>query len=278
MNQVFKRSLIFSVTFGLIVSVMFMPVSVVNAERGSGRTGSSDSSDDNVVAQTSTSNTDSSNKSGFCNGLSKRAEQINKNVADKVAKMESAQTKRDQEIAANQSKWDSEIKSARDEADAQRKENFTKLEAKATTDEQKSAVLAYEKSVTEAVSARRANFDAARASFRSSIEADIMAHQTDVKTQIATMKSSVASAIATAQAECSSNPSNSSSIRQKLIASLKEARMTFKDQRKNDTKVSDDIGKIQETKKTAFEDAKKTFKSTTSEARETLKTALEKKN
>jgi hypothetical protein len=278
MNRIYKSGL----TLGLALSfsafaVLVMPFSVALAERGPSSGGSQTSSDDKMVAETSTTD---SNKtaSGFCNGLNARVEQINKNLADKIAKLESAQTKRDQELSSNQAKWDSEIKSARDKADAQRKENFAKMEAKATTDDQKTAVANYEKSVLEAVATRRASFDAARASFRASIEADIDAHQTDVKSQILAMKTAVASAISTAQAECVANPANGPAIRQKLMDALKTARLNFKNERKNDAKVSDDINKIQDTKKTAFEDAKKTFSQSTSSARDTLKSALEKKN
>ena len=217
--------------------------------------------------------TGASTESAFCKNITTATAKITTSLSDAAKKRIDAEAARNQKIADNRTKWDQELATNRAKWDAQRQENFAKLEAKATTDAQKVAVTTYEKAITDAIATRRTANDAARSAYRKGVDDAIAARRTTVSAQVATFQSAVASAIAAAESTCASDP-KSTTAKDTLKTSLKDAHTAFQADRANDEKVSTTVADLAKTRDGAIKANDAAFATATAAARDALKAAF----
>ncbi len=212
--------------------------------------------------------------SPFCTNIVSNVGKINSSLNAAKLKVDEARTERVATQTANRAKWDQELAANRAKWDQQRQENFTKLEAKATTDAQKTAVQTYKKAITDAISTRRATNDKARADFRSAVDSLISGQNSTVNAQSVILTTTISTAISTAQAACYATPAEGATIRTTLQAGIKTAKETFNNARKSDSNLGDQIQKLAETRNTTIKANDSAFEAAAKAARDTLKAAF----
>jgi hypothetical protein len=212
--------------------------------------------------------------SPFCTNIVTNVGKLTTSLNAAKVKVDSARTDRVSQQTANRTKWDQELAANRTKSDQQRKDNFTKLEAKATTDAQKTAVKNYESTITDAIAKRRDANDAARATFRSGVDSAISSQNSTINAQSVLLSTAISTAISTAQAACYATPANGPAIRETLQASIKTAKDTFNTARKSDGTIGDQIQKLTEIRNTAIKANDSAFEAAAKTARDTLKAAF----
>src|SRR5579862_2122526 len=175
----------------------------------------------------------SENSTTFCANLSSKISDVNNSISKQQANITAARAKRTQYLNTDWSKVDSKLADERGGWAKWRQQQFTTLEAKATTDAQKTAVQTYVTTLTTAISTRESANDAARTTYRNALLAAVKAQNATVDSQISALTSAVSTAEATAQSSCATSPNNTS-IRTTFIAAMKSARQTFTSARKAD--------------------------------------------
>lgn len=221
-----------------------------------------------------TTTADTTKTSPFCTNLSTDISNINSRMTSLESKVSQAWTQQDQKLMAEAQTVDQKVAADRQAADTQRQADFTKLEAKATTGSEQQAVQTYETTVNNAVSTRRAAYDAARQTFRSGLAADVTSRHSTVTDQSDTFQVSVNAAISTAQASCASDPSGGAAARTAFVASLKSAREAFEGDRSGDQKVKQQAQQLAATRDATFRSADQAFKASMQTARQTLDKAF----
>lgn len=210
----------------------------------------------------------------FCNGITNQASAVTGRVSGLNDKVTQAWSQQDQKLAAQFQKVDQEVAADRQKADSETQADFSKLEAKATTDAEKQAVKAYETAVLNAISTRRADYDAARQVFRTGVQNAISTRRSTVSSQITDFQNAINSAFTTAEASCSSGSADGTTIHQALQSSLKTARETYQDDRKTDGTVGSQVKQLVIARQAAFKAADTAFQDSLTSARTTLKQAF----
>jgi hypothetical protein len=210
----------------------------------------------------------------FCTGLTTKASNITNNINDLEGKVRTAWTNQNTRLTTLASNVDQRVTTARHTADANWQIAFSKLEAKATTDSEKSAVHTYETSVNQAISTRRSAYDTARTTFRNGVKDTITTRLTTLSDQANTYADTANTALNTAETACTNNTGTPSVIHTTLISSLRTARQTFVSERKDDTKVGQTVRQLAATRNAAFKAADEAFKTSLQQANTTLKAAF----
>lgn len=229
-----------------------------------------------VAAISSTGTAKSSATSPFCTNLSTRATTATSKISDLRGKLATAWSNQDSSLSSKYASVDQNVAQVRTQADTERTSNFGKLEAKATTDAQKQAVQTYETAVKNAVTIRRAAYDAARQTFRDGVKSAIDSRRSTITSQTDAFSSAVQSALSSAEASCNTDSSVSAgqTARTTLVASLKTARETFQADRKNDATVGSQATQLAATRDAAFKAADQTFQASMTTARTALQKAF----
>jgi len=217
---------------------------------------------------------DTTNTNGaFCTGLASKANAITSKLNGLNSKVGDAWKNQDTKLSSLASETDQKIASSRTAADTKRDNAFKQLEAKATTDSEKTAVQTYEASVNQAVTTRRNAYDAARSAFRDGVKNAILSRRSTMSSQATTFMDATTSAFATAESSCSAG-TDSTTVRQTLISSLHSARQTFVSDRQSDSKVGDTVKQLAATRNAAFKAADQAFQTSLQNAAATLKAAF----
>ena len=168
-----------------------------------------------------------------------------------------------------------EIQTKRDEAKTNFEKLITNLQAKATTDAEKTAVDVFKTSVANALTTRKTAVDAAVNTYQDALDALIGNREDVIKTAAATFKSAVTSAIATAKADCTAG-TDPATVRTTFMASLKSANEAFRSavQVKVQGQNNQQIEALAKTRNDAIKAANNAFKQSLKQARDTLKTAF----
>ncbi|OVE78974.1 hypothetical protein BVY00_01580 [bacterium G20] len=217
-------------------------------------------------------------ESPFCTNLPNTISKVSTDISNLKSKMTAERSKLDQQIAAGRAKWDQEIKNSRAKWDQERQGYFLKLEAKATTDAQKSAVKTYEAAITAAVNIRRTANDAARTTYYAGVDSAISNQRATVDGQVATFTGSVNSAESTAQSSCAATPSSGPDIRTTFQAAMKSARESYTAARKSDGNIKDQVKQLAQTRDASFKSNDATFDASSKAARDALKAAFKSTN
>lgn len=176
-------------------------------------------------------------------------------------------------ITKDRAEADNKIKTSRQGWDTKWKGMFAKLEAKATTDEQKTAVQTFETAIKDAVTTRRAAFDANRVTFRTGVDTAIANHKSAVSGAVTTLKSEYAAAVAKAQANCASGTAYKD-VANQLKADLAAARDKFKSSKVGTENVGQQVKRLADARNQADKAATKTFNDTVKAATTALKQAF----
>ncbi len=241
----------------LLALILLMPLSTLALDGGRTESGSNSSS-------------------AFCTNFSTESTKVSSKLIEQANKLASAWNKQNEGFTTKTQNNDQKVTEVRSKSDTARTKNFTTLESKASNDAQTQAVKSYEAAVKSAISARRASYDAAKATFRSAVQGVIDAKQGSVSTQLASFTDAVNTAISTAQASCTATPTNGSAIRDTFKASLKSAKSTFLSRRSSDATVGSQVKQLVVTRNAAFKAADKAFQAAMSAARDSLKAAFTK--
>ena len=215
-----------------------------------------------------------SKTSPFCTNLINETSNVTSKLNNLISNANQSWSNNDQRWNTLWQKVDTTVASDRSKADTERSQEFVKLQARAKTSTQKTAVQTYSASVINAVTVRRAAYDAARHTFREGVLATINTRKETVTSQFSSFQGSVNSAIQTAQSSCSSTPNDGSAIRTTLQTSLKAARETFQSDRKSDTTTNSQIHELAITRNAAFKAADQTFQNSITSARQSLEKAF----
>ena len=213
-------------------------------------------------------------KNTFCSNIGSNLSKISQSVDTARAKAKTAREDQQKTVADNRAKLSQELAAKRQEWDTKRQENFDALAQKATTDAQKTAVTAYQKTISDAVTKRRAANDAARQTFQTAVSNLIASQKSTADAQATIFASSVSTAITSAQAACLANPTDITNIKNTLQASLKSARETFNNARKADASIGEQVKQLAQTRIETVKANDAEFLATTKAARETLKAAF----
>lgn len=210
----------------------------------------------------------------FCTNLSTTTVTINSKISDLNSKLTAAQSNRTTQLSTNRAKWDAAIVANRAKWDANRQTEYTELQAKATTDAEKSAVNTYITSLQTAIQSHRGANNAARATFRSGEDNLISQHQKIVNDQVSVFTANVDGAETTANTSCQTAKPANETIRASFVGSLKTARETYRSDRTSDSAVSAQIKQLASARTAAIQNNDATFKSAADQARTALKAAF----
>lgn len=168
---------------------------------------------------------------------------------------------------------DAKLAQLRTQWNANRDAQFTALEAKATTDAQKAAVKTFEATVKEAISAREAAVDGAKATFRAGVEKLIDQNGQGKTDNREAFQAAVKTAFDQAQASCDKG-TDPATVRTQLRAALEKAKSNFQSGKQTVPKVGTDIQALIDARNKTMNDAMTAFRQTMEQARTALKTAF----
>ena len=109
----------------------------------------------------------------------------------------------------------------------QKSERFDKLMTKATTDTQKAAVTAYQKAITDAMTARKTAIDAALKIYNDGAASSITAHNSAMLTATNAFKAATAGAMSKATTDCALAGADGKAIKTAFNTSMKAAKVAL---------------------------------------------------
>lgn len=225
-----------------------------------------------LFAQSPTPATTPSEK-GFCNVVVQHGAQIDQRLTQRKDRVTQRRTERKDRIAERHTLRDQKRQDTRAKADARWLELSTKLQEKATTDEQKQAVVQFKLDVQSAVDTRRVAVDGAVSGFRASMDKAIADYKAVIDLAVADFKASVKAATDQAKADCAAGVA-SKTVRSTFQNSLKAAREEWKRDRESATKLRTSVEPVIAARKAAIQKAHQDFKTAMTAARAKLKQAF----
>lgn len=236
----------------IILSILFVPIGALAEDNTSG----TNTTGDNTTGSNAT------NKQGlFCQNVDKWTSTIETRLADREAKVVAKVKERDTNVANRRAERDANLENKRDGWDTNRAERYANLEAKATTEEQKQAVMDFEDTIDTAVAVRRAAIDGAITTFRGEVNKLVAARRQAVSAAVNTFKSAVAAAGTKAKEDCS-NSVAAATVRQNYRAALKAARDKFQADKQAIDKIGTQMQALAQTRNAAVKQAVDSFVST----------------
>ena len=229
-----------------------------------------------IESENSGESSGSGSSSSFCSKFSVESAKITTKMTEKATKLTTAWNKQNEVFTSKSIANDQKVNEARVKSDAARTKNILALESKASNEAQTQAVKSYEAAVKSAISARRASYDAAKATFRSAVQSAVETKQGSVIKQYESFTAAVNTAIGTAQASCTATPTNSSAIRDTFKASMKSAKSTYLKSRSSDGTIGSQVKQLVVTRNSAFKAADTAFQAAMSTAKDSLKVAFTK--
>ena len=194
--------------------------------------------------------------------LTQRETQLNEKIVEIGNKYAEKNQQRETILGQRREKWDEN-----------RQEQFAKLQEKAQTDSQKQAVIAFVKTITQAVKDRRAAFDKAISDFQKGLQAINKSRVGTLSKAVTDYKSSVKEAFDKADQSCESGIAIKT-IRNNLREDLQGVRSQYQADIKKFQGNGAEIQKLVEAKKEAMNKAKDEFKVTLDQALAILKAAM----
>lgn len=210
-------------------------------------------------------------RNSFCDRLEETFSRTDKRITDRELRLKDKHSQISDRIDERREERDDKLKARRDKWDTNRSEHFTKLEEKATTDEQKQAVVAFTKIISSAVSARRRVIKNAIEEFRSGLNGLKLSRKSSVNNATIAYGEEIRTAFEKAKTYCETNPGTA---RKNLQDDLKQARDNFGNNRREIDRSKDQIEELIASKKETIKKAVDDFKITLQEALVDLKSAF----
>ena len=176
-----------------------------------------------------TAPTTTPNPADFCTKLPMIASVVSQALTIRTTGLQADRQTAAAKLAAGRVQIDQGTAAARAEWDNQKQQQFSLLAAKATTSAQHQAVTAYIVAVGNAVSARRAAADQAKATYRSGVDAVEAGRASEIYADVASFLASVQTAENAAQASCDSG-APSAATKADFVTAMAAARTSYADQ------------------------------------------------
>lgn len=210
----------------------------------------------------------------FCARITEHTTKFDQKMGEREATLKEKRDERATNWEARWKKHDEELAAHRAQWDANRAEQFAKKEARATTDAEKQAVMAFKTAMTTAISARRAAVDSAIKTFREGFQKVMAARKDAINAAVQSFKTAEKAAFDKAKADCAAGIAPKT-IRDTLHASLKTARDKFAQDRRAIDKLQSSLDPLIAARKTAIQKAISDFKTAAEKARTDLKKVLD---
>ncbi len=209
----------------------------------------------------------------FCSNLPSLTSQ----VTDKLTNAENNITARQQQHLTDlknlQQDRAQKLSDLRAQETADRETIYAKLEAKATTDAEKTAVTAFESSVNSAAGTRTAAVDAATQAYWNSLDSIMTARQGQVQTAAKNFGTAVQQALSSASGQCAAGTA-SATVRQQFTSAIQTARDQFQTARQGIDKSGQQLKTAVQTRNSSVQQAVDAFQSSLKSAEATLKAAF----
>jgi len=209
-------------------------------------------------------------KPSLCSKLTDFVSKFEQKVIGHESKLETKRTDILNRITAKRDERNTKLAGNRTKWDDNRNEHYAKLEERAQTDVQKQAVDTFKVAIEAAVAKRRAAVDAAIQSSRQQTDLLIASRKSSVDGAVNAFKAAVDAAIKIAELDCAGS-TDSKTVRQTLISSLKAAQEKFKTDRQAIDKLGPIISQMTTTRNQAIQKAFDDFKAELEAAKTALK-------
>lgn len=213
-------------------------------------------------------------KNAFCSRIDQIITPIEQRMADRGAKLQAKWQEIDANLTKRVANRNTRLLDNRNIHDDNREAQYAKLEAKATTDAQKQAIVSFKAVVESAVVTRKAAVDSAISALQQSVDQSIDARRAAITTAKNEFTSAKSAAIEKAKADCAEGVAPQT-IRETFRTSMESAQDKFKSDYKAIEKLKGSFESVRDTRKQAVEKAITDFKVTMEKARIDLKTAFQ---
>jgi len=207
----------------------------------------------------------------ICDNLEKWVVKTDQVLTDRETKIDEKQTERLEKLNEKRDNRDQKLEQFRTFWEEQWDKHFTALEEKASTSEQKQALVDFKEAVKDALASRQAAVDSAINQFRTDLDKLIADRKTAIETARNAYLNAYNAAVQTAKDSCT-NGSDPAQIKETLKAALKAARDKFNSDRQAIEKM--DVKKLVEARQQAFKEAFDYFKKVMEEERAKLQVAF----
>jgi hypothetical protein len=207
----------------------------------------------------------------ICDNLEKWVVKIDQVLTEREMKIEEKQTERLEKLDEKRENRDTKLEQHREQWEEKWEEHFGILEEKASTSEQKQALVDFKEAVEEARASRQAAVDAAISQFRIDLDKLIADRKTAIEAAKTAYINAYNAAIQNAKQACIDG-GDPSQIKETLRTALKAAKDKFNSDRQVIEKL--DLKSLVEARQRAFREALEYFKKAMEEARTELKTAF----
>lgn len=206
----------------------------------------------------------------FCQKLTALENRLNGKSSQNKEKVQAKIQERIKKWEDNVAQRDAKKEQVRIQAEENLEKHFSALEAKAQTEEQKTAVTNFENEIKAAVATRQEAFDKAVKEFRLAVKNMQTQRQTTTQQEMSTFISNQSAAFSKAQTDCQ-NGVDSETVKADLKTSLASSKSQFQAARKNVQENRTQMQNLIQTRNQAITQARTTFRNTVEAAGKKLK-------
>ncbi|MDP2934818.1 MAG: hypothetical protein Q8N59_03580 [bacterium] len=211
-------------------------------------------------------------KASICDNLEQWVVKIDQALTEHEMAIGEKQTERLEKLNEKRENRDTKLEQYRGTWEEKWGEHFAMLEEKASTSEQKQALVEFKETAKEALASRQAVVDNAISQFRTDLDKLIAERKTAIEAAERVYIDAYNVAIQKAKDACT-NGADANTIKETLKADLKAAKDKFNSDKQTIEKT--DVKKLVEARQQAFKEALEYFKKIMKEARTKLKAAFD---
>lgn len=179
------------------------------------------------LVQTTPVNETLAQSSIFCSRIDASTTELDGLISTGEKNYLEAKTTRKETLADSRAESDKALLGARAEADANYAEQYKLLTAQATTKSQKKAVIAFQKTITEAITKRRAAIDAAIKEYRSGVDQLLANKDKTYSAAVTSLKASIDTSMQVAKADCLASVAAGAQAESDTKINIRNARYEF---------------------------------------------------
>jgi len=262
---------IFTILMILLVIILLVPdISLADNGRDTNnrRSNTPRGSQAQVMAR---KNSEEQKNKQICNKIADWAERIDQTISGRQDKIEEKQVEREQKLEQKRDSRDARLETYREKWGEHWDEHFAKLENKASTSEEKLALVEFKETVIDAMASRQAAVDKAISDFRTALDKTILDRKNAVDAAKIAYQDAYNEAVQKAKDDCAAG-ANPAEIRATLKAALKAAKDQYNSARRAIEKM--DLKPLVEARQEAFKEALDYFKKVMETERAELKAAF----
>ena len=207
----------------------------------------------------------------ICDNLEKWVVKIDQVLTEREIKIEEKQTERLEKLNEKRENRDIKLEEHREKWEDKWEEHFGMLEEKASTSEQRQALVEFKEAVQDVRASRQAAIDKAISQFRTDLDKLIADRKTAIESAKTVYINAYNAAIQKAKDSCSQGL-DANTVKETLKTDLKAAKDKFNSDRQAIEKA--DVKKLVEARQQAFKEALEYFKKAMKEARAKLRAAF----